>query len=695
MKKKSIFKQILIPILLIVCILSISLVSVITIVFINSYEKEIYSKNEDKSKLMSQEISTFLDGAYSVSEELSVNPSILTMNADIQHSILKNCVERNEYLELLYVQGIDGMQISASSGELLDRSARWWFKQVMEQKKAFISKSYYSANTGMPCASIFFPMYDNSNMIGIFGVDLKLEYLQSIMEEFSDEKKGEISFVIDGEGVVVAHPDSKQIEEQYNYKTLRKVVSEKDANGNILKDNNGNILEKEEEINISDDFNQLIIDVLSGKNGSSKINYEGNTYYAGYCSISLKGESDSWSVITLKEKSIAMSTANRIIQFSILIAIIAIILAVCVIIIIAHKLSKPVISVTELISNALEGNFMARADESIPNEIGILSKNFNKLAEKMSDILLRINMFTDEVKQSSNKLENVEENISNIYKSAEGIVDGTDNQTKDAKKVLSRAEELENKFEELREKSENLLNNANDTIQSGKKGKQSVNGLKDRNNINVQMIEYSYIKIMKLQEHSKSISKIISTINEISEETSLLSLNASIEAARAGEAGKGFMVVAESIGKLAAGSQSATNDIEKIIKEFFEEISQTVEDIIKIKDGIQEQTISVEIVEKSFDSFKELTEVTTKSVNDIGNMVNEMHTFERSMVHAADRIKDTSQNNATVTKEVVNSLKEQVINIQNIAKQVYNLSTESDKIWQELNKSRLKEKSIE
>lgn len=695
MKKKSIFKQLLIPILLIVCILAVSLVSVITIIFINSYEKEIYSKNEDKSKLMSQEISIFLDGAYSVAEELSVNPSILTMNADIQNSIIKDCVIRNEYLELLYIQGIDGMQISASSGELVDRSARWWFKQVMEQKKAFISKSYYSANTGMPCASIFFPMYDNSNMIGIFGADLKLEYLQSIMEEFSDEKKGEISFVIDGEGVVVAHPDSKQIEEQYNYKTLRKVVSEKDANGNILKDNNGNILEKEEEINISDDFNQLIIDVLSGKNGSSKINYEGNTYYAGYCSISLKGDSDSWSVITLKEKSVAMSTANRIIQFSILIAIITIILAVFVIIIIAHKLSKPVISVTELISNALEGNFMARADESIPNEIGILSKNFNKLAEKMSDILLRINMFTDEVKQSSNKLENVEENISNIYKSAEGIVDGTDNQTKDAKKVLSRAEELENKFEELREKSENLLNNANDTIQSGKKGKQSVDGLKDRNNINVQMIEYSYVKIMKLQEHSKSISKIISTINEISEETSLLSLNASIEAARAGEAGKGFMVVAESIGKLAAGSQSATNDIEKIIKEFFEEISQTVEDIIKIKDGIQEQTISVEIVEKSFDSFKELTEVTTKSVNDIGNMVNEMHTFERSMVHAADRIKDTSQNNATVTKEVVNSLKEQVINIQNIAKQVYNLSTESDKIWQELNKSRLKEKSIE
>ncbi len=82
-------------------------------------------------------------------------------------------------------------------------------------------------------------MYDQGEIIGIFAVDLKLNYLQSLIEEFSDVENGKISFVIDGEGVVVAHPDSIQIEELYNYKTLTKTVSSKDDAGNLLKDAGG------------------------------------------------------------------------------------------------------------------------------------------------------------------------------------------------------------------------------------------------------------------------------------------------------------------------------------------------------------------------------------------------------------------------------------------------------------------------
>ena len=199
MKQGSIFRQLLVPVLLIVCILAAALVSVMTAMFFNSYEKDIYEREQGQSKLMAGEIGTFLDGAYAVTEELAVNPSILTMDTDIQTPILADCVARNTYLELLYIQGADGMQTGRSSGELADRSTRWWFTQTMEEKKSFISQSYYSVNTGMPCASIFFPMYDAGSIIGIFAVDLRLDYLQDIIENFSDPENGEISFVIDGE----------------------------------------------------------------------------------------------------------------------------------------------------------------------------------------------------------------------------------------------------------------------------------------------------------------------------------------------------------------------------------------------------------------------------------------------------------------------------------------------------------------
>lgn len=85
----------------------------------------------------------------------------------------------------------------------------------------------------------------------------------------------------------------------------------------------------------------------------------------------IPGESDSWSVITVRKKSAAMEMVNRIIAA-----------AVFVIVLPARRLTKPIVSVTDLIRNASDGDFTVRADEGGENEIGVLSESFNELAEK-------------------------------------------------------------------------------------------------------------------------------------------------------------------------------------------------------------------------------------------------------------------------------------------------------------------------
>ncbi|MEZ3462368.1 MAG: methyl-accepting chemotaxis protein, partial [Lachnospiraceae bacterium] len=642
MKNTSIFKQLLLPMIAIVCALAVCLTGIVAVIFVRSYEREIYGRSQDKSQLVAGEIATFLDGAYGIAEELAVSPSILTMETDVQTAVLADCVRRNPYLELLYVQGTDGMQTGRSSGELADRSTRWWFVQTMEEREAFVSKSYYSVNTGMPCASIFFPMYRDGGLVGIFAVDLKLDYLQSQIEKFSDVENGEYSFVIDGEGVVVAHPDSVQIEELYNYKQLTKTVSAKDGAGQPLVDGDGNIITEEQQITVSEDYQKIISDVMAGNSGSCEVKNEGDTYIVSYASIPLKGASDSWSVITLHRRAAAMAPVYRIIAVAAAVALSAIGIAILVIALLARRLTQPIVSITELIGNASDGDFTVQAREDCTNEIGVLAKSFNKMTGKIAAILTKIATITGEVVESSGDLRLIEREMESASQAVREISEGSAAQDTDVRQVVMKQEELGEKFGQLQEKSGLLLVDAQNTMVSGENGMRSVEDLKRQNETASRGMAEAYTKIAALEAQSQKISGILNTIDEISSQTELLALNASIEAARAGQYGKGFSVVAESIGKLAADSSAATADIEKIIVELCKDISDTVADIEVIRDGVDGQTQAVDKVQETFADFRMLAEKTSRSVGSMEALIGEMHECDRSVMCAVERIREIS-----------------------------------------------------
>lgn len=694
MEKKSIFRQLLLPMVAIVCALAAALVTIILSVFSQSYEKEVYQRGEDKSNLMAGEIRTFLDGAFGVTEELAVNPSILTMDTQIQTPILEDCVNRNTYLELLYIQGTDGMQTGRSGGTLADRSTRWWFIEVMEEQKPFISKSYYSVNTGMPCASIFFPMYQDEQLIGVFAADLKLDYLQTLIETYSDTENGEYSFIIDGEGVVVAHPDSVQIEEQYNYKTLIKTVSSKNTDGTVKTDADGNIITQEEPFELSEEYCTLISEVMAGNSGSARIENVDGDYYVSYAPIEVKGESDSWSILTVKKASDAMALVNNFIVIAIGISVAAILVAIVIITMLARKMTAPIVKITQLIGDASEGNFMVRADESSQNELGTLAKSFNNMTKKVADILNKITTFTGQVVQSSGQMKELEECNCDIQEKINEITKGAAGQTQDAEKVVARAAELEEKFQELAEKGRGMAQDARNTQDSSVAGEHVIEELHAHSGKTALMMEESYNRIMALNEQSQKISNIVNTINEISSQTSLLALNASIEAARAGEQGRGFAVVAESIGKLASDSGNATADIERIIQSLCTEISETVGTIEKIKESVQIQAKAVDKVQDTFADFKGLADTTLSNVDDINALIEQMHKLDRSMVHAAERIRDISQNTADLSENMVVTLESQTESISQVSERIANLTKVSEEVERDMTKFQLQEAAL-
>ena len=109
------------------------------------------------------------------------------------------------------------------------------------------------------------------------------------------------------------------------------------------------------------------------------------------------------------------------------------------------------------------------------------------------------------------------------------------------------------------------------------KGMEIVQVLGDRAGETTQMTVKVSESIESLRKESEIINSFVATITEITEQTNLLSLNASIEAARAGEAGRGFAVVAEEIRKLADDSAKAAGEIRNNVANITAQTQNSVE----------------------------------------------------------------------------------------------------------------------
>ena len=232
--------------MVIIALIIVSGMASFYLVYSKSYEDQIIKENDRQAKYMALSLYSFINTAYKTLEKLAHDNDILSMETSRQTPVLVETLKREDYFELLYAQGMDGMQTGRSSGNLGNRKQRPWFIHMEQIRQPFVYESYFSVTTNMPAAAVFHPITKDGEMIGIIGGDIKLSALNDMVMETSDE--GSWTYILDGKGAFVAHPDATYLEELYNYAKLSKTVKKTDAGGEAMRDEAGNIITEEQHV---------------------------------------------------------------------------------------------------------------------------------------------------------------------------------------------------------------------------------------------------------------------------------------------------------------------------------------------------------------------------------------------------------------------------------------------------------------
>jgi twitching motility protein PilJ len=198
------------------------------------------------------------------------------------------------------------------------------------------------------------------------------------------------------------------------------------------------------------------------------------------------------------------------------------------------------------------------------------------------------------------------------------------------------------------------------SVQIASKGadvvRQTINGM---DNIRSQIQETSK-RIKRLGESSQEIGSIVELINDIAEQTNILSLNAAIQAASAGEAGRGFAVVADEVQRLAERSTSATKRIESLVQAIQ---SDTNEAVNSMEQTTAEVVAGARLAE---DAGLALGEIETVS-GDLSTLIQNISLSSKEQSNTANNISQTMTSIQEITTQTSQGAVQTADSIGNLA----------------------------
>ncbi len=426
-----------------------------------------------------------------------------------------------------------------------------WFYENLKDDNPYNINFDIDTSTNIPTMFVNYKVIKNNKKIGLAGIGLSLENVTNLIKDYKIGESGFV-YIADKNGKIQLHPDkdflNKNIEDLFDIKL-----------NNVLNSNEISI--KEIEIN-------------------------NNEQVIGIQTIDSLG----WVLVAQISKEEVLSDLDGYGMTLLIMAIIVAALFIPISMFGLKRLLLPFDNVANLLEDIGngQGDLTKRLDDTRDDEAGKIAKGYNNFVETLTVLL-----------------KNVEETEKGIISIADDLNTVSTTMENDVREQSSQIEQIATAIHEMGASSQDIAQNANSAADSSAKATEAlmigqdsvVSTSKSVDQMNEQM-KVTQSVVQQLSEDTQAITKVLSVITGVSEQTNLLALNAAIEAARAGEAGRGFAVVADEVRTLAARSNESAEEIKSIIDKLqtrTTEVVQAIEENSSLAISCQEEAKNSEI----------------------------------------------------------------------------------------------------
>jgi len=407
-----------------------------------------------------------------------------------------------------------------------------------------------------------------------------------------------------------------------------------------------------------------------GKTGSGKYTEYGVYKYSGFAPVKLTG----WSIAITCERREILSDAYRLINNSVICALIICLLGMIAVFLITGKLTKSLGIIVNSISIMTKGDMTQEVPEKclkMRDEIGILAKSLNIMGGFIRDMINRIKEGTANIDEQSQNLSAISKEMTNstdnIASAIMDVAKGVGAQADDLTNILKMLDKFSHELNNILHSVDYIDRTANNINDMTKNSSKNMQILVDTIHIINQTFKDFVKKITDFEECVKQINSIAIFINNIADQTNLLSLNATIEAARAGAAGRGFAVVAEHVRKLSEQTKNSSAEINKIIND----ISAETEVMVKMTDSLEKnlnnQVSVLNTTQESFDNIINAINMIVPKIQAVNSSVFALDGEKNQILEKIEAVTSIAEEVSAYTQEIAATSEEMNISMNDVA----------------------------